>query len=699
MTVDNIDRFREGQDELSSSDFNLLVEFARAIKRGVVGIAPIKVNFSEGFGFSISLESQDERTDFSLVETDTLSETGIIVPTFAGETGLDADNNVLGEEPKVTYAGSRWTFINQGGTADGNAFGDTITSAIDTSKPFIATVSATVTSGDFVGVKQFESILQKDFPGFKVLADTSGLTGGTTALLVRRPVDGMLAKAQATIAKDASGNVKLSETDGTTHGGNFSAFNIGSAVSSGDLIQLGEDATGSVFFKPPGADVACDCAEIDGTTDTNKQLSDYCDIVNLEKVLPFSGNLTFRVVTEAEIVQFVLEIDDEASFTTPIETTAPFFWKSTAQSVTMVTLTGSITALKSGTHNAITIELVQTANPGSQVSKLGGVQKISEYMEDLTGFQLHIVDDTGGFRHIDFFKPDGTTLLWHTATYNTTGDKTVIDDFGVGVTGTITVDVVGSPSTAGRWDWIKLGDSNSEFVGFTVDDLFQKTREKVWLRKLSNTDFQVEIYSGGCKIGQTTLSKTTGAKTITALTPSGWTCPALSGTITVDRWFHSDLSIIIECPNGECCGTNNCSGGEPSGRGCIEVCWVNNITSETGEFCVDGQVELDDPRVCSGPPAFDGPYAPALFSITDPDTGKLYELTSAADSGPGTCCDETITWKFFDANGNDEVIAELPFVDPIPSDFTIGDISYTVRIFEDIDCNCVGPTAFPLSGI
>ncbi len=451
------------------------------------------------------------------------------------------------------------------------------------------------------------------------------------------------------------------------------------------------------------AGFACDCVEIDGITDTYNQLSDYCDIVNLEKVLPFSGNLTFRVVHEEETVQFILEIDDEASFDTPIETTAPFTWKSTSQNVNMVTLAGAITALKSGTHDAISIELVQTVNPGNQISGLGGVQKISEYMEDQVDFELHIVDDGGGFRHIEFFDFGTTTLLWHTATYNTPGDKVVIDDGGVGVTGTITVDIVGSPSSDGRWDWLKLDDTNTEFVGFAIDDLFTKTREKVWLRKLSNTDFKVEIYSGGCLIGQTAFSKTTGARTITALTPSGWTCPPLSGTITVDRWFHSDLSIIIECPNGECCGTDNCSGGEPSGRGCIEVCWVNNATSETGEFCVDGQVLLDDPRLCFGNPAFDGPWGPASFSITDPDTGKLYELTSAAGEGPGKCCDDEITWIFSDDFGSDEVIATVDLINPIPSTFTPedqfqtpGDITYTIRIIENVNCSC--QSTFPFNG-
>lgn len=691
MGIDNIDNFQPGQTILSADDLNAIKDFLKLVKRGISGQAPIKVTSSELGGIQISIDERNEEIDFVIDKGENVLEDGVIVPTFAGGTGLDSDGNILGEDPTTDYVGSRWTFINQGGVDDGGNE-DTFTSVLDTSKPFIATVSETVTSGDYVGAKTGESLLQKDFPGFKVLADTSGLTGGTTALLVRRPVDGMLAKAQASIATDASGNVKLSETDGTTHGGNFSAFNIGSAVVSGDLIQLGEDAIGSVFFKPPGA-IFCDCAEKDGSTDTYNQLSDYCDIINLHRTLPFSNELTFRVVTEDEAVQFVLEIDDEASFSTPIETTAPFFWDSNPKSINMVTLTGTMDAIKSGTHGAITVELVQTANPGSQVSKLGGVQRISLYMETLgTGFQLHIVDDGGGFRHIDFYKPDGTTLLWHTATYNSTGDKTVIDDGGQVVTGTITVDAVGSPSTAGRWDWIKVGDTNSEFVGFFINDLFQKTRERVWLRKLSNTDFQVEIYSGGCKIGQTALSKTTGAKTVSALTPSGWTCPALSGTITVDRWFHVDQQILISCPNGECCGTNNCSGGQPTELGCITVDWVNTSPSGSGRFCVDGHVELTDPRKC-GDGSSAGSWDPASFSVTDPDTGFTYDFAGLAEA---TCCGNTITWTLDDKNGTDTVIEIVDDVGPIPTDFVISTVTYTVSIVKEVDCACVN--TFPFNG-
>lgn len=248
MTIDSIENFQPGQTVLSADDLNAIKDFLKLVKRGISGQAPIKVVSSELGGIQISIDERNEEVDFVIDKLEDVSEDGVIVPEFGGSTGIDDDGNVFGLSPQNDYEGSRWTFINQGGVDD-NGNEDTFTSVLDTSKPFIATVSATVVSGDYVGAKSGESILQKDFPGFRVLADTSGLTGGTTALVVRRPIDGMLGKAKASIATDASGNVRLSDTDGTEQSGDFSATNKGGAVVSGDFIQLGEDASGSVFFK------------------------------------------------------------------------------------------------------------------------------------------------------------------------------------------------------------------------------------------------------------------------------------------------------------------------------------------------------------------------------------------------------------------------------------------------------------------
>jgi hypothetical protein len=57
----------------------------------------------------------------------------------------------------------------------------------------------------------------------------------------------------------------------------------------------------------------------------------------------------------------------------------------------------------------------------------------------------NIVDDTGGFYHIEIYKAstDGAAnLIAHTATYNTTGAKALVADNASGVGGTVTVDAV-----------------------------------------------------------------------------------------------------------------------------------------------------------------------------------------------------------------------------------------------------------------
>ncbi len=263
-SVDDINPFVKGQKQLDHKDLEAFRLFMTSIRRGTSGVAPIKVSFSETLGFSVSIDKESDHLDFTLEVADVLGENGVIVPTFAGGTGLDPDgnNNILGEDAPQTYTGAYWTFINQGASKDGT--NKSITSAMDTSKPFVSKVSNAVVSGDWVGVSSGVSLLTKDLPGFKVLADMSEIYGDFHALIVRRPVDGMLAKASVAITEGNSGNVKLSETSGTTQGGNFSATNKGSDVAIGDFVQLGEDAKGAVFFKPTKGGGTCgpgDCPD------------------------------------------------------------------------------------------------------------------------------------------------------------------------------------------------------------------------------------------------------------------------------------------------------------------------------------------------------------------------------------------------------------------------------------------------------
>jgi hypothetical protein len=247
MGVDEVPPFFPGQSKIDHKDLEAIRLFLTSIRRGTAGVSPIKVDFSEASGFSISIDKESDHLNFTLEAADNLGVDGVIVPTFAGGNGLDSDSNILAEDPPQTYTGAYWTFINQGAAKDGT--NKSIVSALDTSKPFVAEVSEAVVSGDWVGVKSATTLLTKDLPGFKVLADMSSIYGDFHALVVRRPLDGMLGKASAAIATDAAGNVKLSLVSGTTQGGDFSATNKGSAVAIGDFVQLGEDADGAAFFK------------------------------------------------------------------------------------------------------------------------------------------------------------------------------------------------------------------------------------------------------------------------------------------------------------------------------------------------------------------------------------------------------------------------------------------------------------------
>lgn len=61
---------------------------------------------------------------------------------------------------------------------------------------------------------------------------------------------------------------------------------------------------------------------------------------------------------------------------------------------------------------------------------------------------LNVVDDGGGFRHVDIYKDAArTSLVGHTATYNTTGAKAIVADGGSGLGGTVTVAIVAGTET------------------------------------------------------------------------------------------------------------------------------------------------------------------------------------------------------------------------------------------------------------
>ena len=76
-----------------------------------------------------------------------------------------------------------------------------------------------------------------------------------------------------------------------------------------------------------------------------------------------------------------------------------------------------------------------------------------------------VVDDTGGFRHLELYKESArTTLVAHTATYNSTGAKALVADGASGVGGYVTVKTVGAPSALVEYSFTLAQPCKNVFV-------------------------------------------------------------------------------------------------------------------------------------------------------------------------------------------------------------------------------------------
>ena len=92
-------------------------------------------------------------------------------------------------------------------------------------------------------------------------------------------------------------------------------------------------------------------------------------------------------------------------------------------------------------HSTTPVESGDNNNQLSTFTNITGVTDDNTDAEKALHFS--IVDDTGGFFHIDIYKEVGrTTLQGHTGTYNSTGAKAIVADNASGLGGTVTVDAV-----------------------------------------------------------------------------------------------------------------------------------------------------------------------------------------------------------------------------------------------------------------
>lgn len=99
--------------------------------------------------------------------------------------------------------------------------------------------------------------------------------------------------------------------------------------------------------------------------------------------------------------------------------------------------------------------IVESGDDNTQVSGYENITGVVDgNTDDSKSLHFSIVDDTGGFWHIDVYKGAArTTLEAHTATYNSMGAKALVADGGSGLGGTITVDALTAADVdiAARW--------------------------------------------------------------------------------------------------------------------------------------------------------------------------------------------------------------------------------------------------------
>ena len=93
---------------------------------------------------------------------------------------------------------------------------------------------------------------------------------------------------------------------------------------------------------------------------------------------------------------------------------------------------------------ALTIELIKTGDNNNQLTLEAFITGVVSGNSDNYKLYVNIVDDGGGFFHIDFYSTSdrSTTLVAHTATYNGTGSQSIVADGGSGLGGQLTIAAV-----------------------------------------------------------------------------------------------------------------------------------------------------------------------------------------------------------------------------------------------------------------
>jgi hypothetical protein len=106
-------------------------------------------------------------------------------------------------------------------------------------------------------------------------------------------------------------------------------------------------------------------------------------------------------------------------------------------------LTATITPYTAGTGYKI------SGDAGALLSAYTFTGAVKGTNTDTAGkLYIDVVDDTGGYRHVDVWKDAARSAkVAHTATYNSTGAKSLVADGGSGLTGSVTVAIVAGVET------------------------------------------------------------------------------------------------------------------------------------------------------------------------------------------------------------------------------------------------------------
>jgi len=180
---------------------------------------------------------------------------------------------------------------------------------------------------------------------------------------------------------------------------------------------------------------------------------------------------------------------------------------------------------------------------------------------------LNIVDDTGGFFHVDIYRfsnKSASTQVAHTATYNSTGSKTLLEDNSSGIGGTIEVDAVNDANSniemlfTINTDWERFlrleetGDGSNQLTfvlaSLTGLDAINVDSNFEWHVEIVDDTggfFHVDIYNNSAKtagdlVAHTATYNSTGAKTLLEDNDSD-----VGGSVTVDAVTGADTSITV----------------------------------------------------------------------------------------------------------------------------------------------------------